>query len=65
MKVKDKLDFERILGQELVKANKSIQGLTEITDNNNIIHDALKRVKDKDVTVKLVNSTPTKTKRYC
>jgi sugar-specific transcriptional regulator TrmB len=60
MKVKDKQDFERILGQELLKANKSIQGLTEITDDHDIIHDALKRAKDKDVTIKLLNTYPTK-----
>lgn len=60
MKVKDKQDFERILGQELLKANKSIQGLTEISDGHDIIHDALKRAKDKDVTIKLLNTSPTK-----
>ncbi|HNV01642.1 MAG TPA: helix-turn-helix domain-containing protein [archaeon] len=60
MKVKDKQDFERILGQELLKANKSIQGLTEITDTHDIIQDALKRAKDKDVTIKLLNTTPAK-----
>jgi len=60
MKVKNKQDFERILGQELLKANKTIQGLTEITDDHNIIQEALKRAKDKDVTIKLLNSYPTK-----
>jgi sugar-specific transcriptional regulator TrmB len=60
MKVKDKQDFERILGQELLKANKSIQGLTEITDDHDIIHEALKRVKQKNISIKLLNSYPTK-----
>ncbi|MBT4596426.1 MAG: TrmB family transcriptional regulator [Candidatus Diapherotrites archaeon] len=60
MKVKDRQDFERILGQELLKADKSIQGLTEITDEHGIIHEALKRAKDRDVTVKLLNSFPSK-----
>jgi HTH-type transcriptional regulator, sugar sensing transcriptional regulator len=60
MKVKDKQDFERILGQELLKANTSIQGLTEITDENNIIHDALLRAKNKNVTIKLLNSNNSK-----
>jgi HTH-type transcriptional regulator, sugar sensing transcriptional regulator len=60
MKVKDKQDFERILGQELLKANKSICGLTEITDEHGIIHEALKRAKDKDITIKLLNSFPSK-----
>ena len=60
MKVKDKQDFEKILGQELLKANTSIQGLTEITDDNNIIHDALLRAKNKNVTIKLLNSNNSK-----
>jgi sugar-specific transcriptional regulator TrmB len=65
MKVKDKQDFERILGQELLKANKSIQGLTEITDEHDIIHDALLRAKDKNVTIKLLNSTASKKLKNC
>ncbi len=56
MKVKDKQDFERILGQELLKASKSICGLTEITDDHSIIHDSLKKAKENDVNVKLLNS---------
>lgn len=60
MKVKDKTDFERILGQELIKAGKSIHGLTEITDEHNIIHDALSKAKENDVDVKLLNSFPSK-----
>lgn len=59
MKVKDRQDFERILGQELLNAGKSIYGLTEITDKHSIIQDALKKAKDKDVTIKLVNSYAT------
>ena len=60
MKVKDKHDFEKILGQELLKATKSIQGLTEIQDEHDAIHDALKRAKQKNVTIRLLNSFPTK-----
>jgi len=60
MKVKDKQDFERILGQELLKAGKSIHGLTEITDDHDIIHDALSKAKDKNITIKLLNSFPSK-----
>lgn len=56
MKVKDKQDFERILGQELLKASKSICGLTEITDENQIIHDALKKAKENDIEIKMLNS---------
>ena len=60
MKVKDKQDFERILGQELLKAGKTISGLTEITDEHDIIHDALAKAKSKNVTIKLLNSFPSK-----
>ena len=60
MKVKDKQDFERILGQELLKANKSVQGLTEITDEHDILHEALKRLKQKNVSIKLLNAFPVK-----
>ena len=65
MKVKDKQDFERILGQELLKATKSIQGLTEITDGHDIIHEALKRAKDKNVSIQLLNSFPSKRLKDC
>ena len=58
MKVKDKQDFERILGQELIKAEKTIHGLTEITDDHEIIHDALSKAKDKNITIKLLNTFP-------
>ncbi|MEK6959436.1 MAG: helix-turn-helix domain-containing protein [archaeon] len=65
MKVKDKQDFERILGQELLKANKTIQGLTEITDDHDIIHEALKRAKEKKVSIKLLNSFDSKKLKDC
>ncbi|MDD4250712.1 MAG: helix-turn-helix domain-containing protein [Candidatus ainarchaeum sp.] len=58
MKVKEKQDFERILGQELAKAKHNIQGLTEITDNQTIIQDALKSATEHNVKVKLLNSNP-------
>ncbi len=65
MKVKDRQDFERILGQELLKANTSIQGLTEITDDHNIIQDALMRAKEKNINIKLINSTISKKLKNC
>jgi HTH-type transcriptional regulator, sugar sensing transcriptional regulator len=65
MKVKDKQDFERILGQELLKAGKTIQGLTEITDEHDIIHDALIKAKGKNVAIKLLNSYPSKRLKEC
>ncbi len=65
MKVKDKQDFERILGQELLKASKSIQGLTEIQDDHDIIHEALKKAKERNVTIKLLNTFPSKRLKDC
>jgi len=60
MKVKDRQDFEKILGQELLKAGKTIQGLTEIQDWHEAIHDALKRAKQNNVSIRLLNSFPSK-----
>jgi sugar-specific transcriptional regulator TrmB len=60
MKVKDKQDFERILGQELLKAGETIHGLTEITDDHDIIHDALAKAKENNINIKLLNSYPSK-----
>ena len=60
MKVKDKQDFERILGQELMKAGKTIVGLTEITDEHDILHEVLKKIKAKNVSIRLLNSFQSK-----
>jgi sugar-specific transcriptional regulator TrmB len=65
MKVKEKQDFERILGQELLKATKTIQGLTEINDDHDIVHEALKRAKEKNVSIKLLNSFQSKKLKEC
>jgi len=65
MKVKDKQDFDRILGQELLKANKTIQGLTEITDDHDILHEALLRAKNRKVAIRLLNSFESKKLKEC
>ncbi|MFA5357768.1 MAG: helix-turn-helix domain-containing protein [archaeon] len=65
MKVKDRLDFEKILGQELLKANKSIQGLTEITDDHNFLQEALMKAKKKNVSIKLLNTFQSKKLKEC
>jgi HTH-type transcriptional regulator, sugar sensing transcriptional regulator len=61
MKVKDRQDFEKILGQEIEKAKFSIQGLTEITDDQTIIKDSIKNALGKNVKIKLLNSKQSKT----
>ncbi|MDD3084077.1 MAG: helix-turn-helix domain-containing protein, partial [Candidatus ainarchaeum sp.] len=60
MKVKDRQDFERILGQEIEKAKNSIHGLTEITDENVIIQDSLKNALEKKIKIRLINSNQSK-----
>ncbi|MCX6800965.1 MAG: hypothetical protein NTZ73_02155 [Candidatus Diapherotrites archaeon] len=65
MKVKDKQDFEKILGQELSKANKTIQGLTEITDDHDIIYEELVKAKKRNVTIKLLNAYQSKRLKDC
>jgi len=59
LKVRNQKDFDLILAQELGKATKSIQGLTEIQEDNHFIHSALAKAKDKDVTIRILNSLPT------
>ena len=56
IKVKDKHDFERILAQELEKAKNTIVGFTEISNKSHILHSALEKAKEKNVTIKLLNS---------
>ncbi len=60
MKVKDRGDFEKILAQELLKANKTIHGMTEITDDHKVLHDALQKMKEKKVVIRLLNSQNSK-----
>ncbi len=60
MKVKDKQDFEKILAQELSKATKSVQGLTEIHDTHKIIHEGLAKLKERNIQIKLLNSMDSK-----
>jgi HTH-type transcriptional regulator, sugar sensing transcriptional regulator len=56
MKVKNRQDFERILGQEIGKAEESIAGLTEIEDDHEFIHEALGKAKKNNIRIKLLNT---------
>lgn len=58
MKVKDKHDFEKILGQEIDKAEKNILGFTELTDKNHSLGEAIQKAKDRNVEVMLLNHFP-------
>jgi len=56
IKVKDKHDFERILAQELEKAEDTIVGFTEISDKHNALREAIEKAKTKNVAIRLLNS---------
>lgn len=56
IKVKDKHDFERILAQELEKAQDTIMGFTEISDKHHVLKEALEKAKEKNVGIRLLNS---------
>jgi len=56
MKVKDKQDFDRILGQEIEKAEKEVLGLSEIKNGQQLLYDTFSKLKNKNVAVKLCNS---------
>jgi sugar-specific transcriptional regulator TrmB len=56
MKVKDKQDFEKILGQELLNAEKSIIGFGFIDNKSAFLKNSLNKVSNKNIEVKLINS---------
>ncbi len=58
MKVKDARDFEKILGQEIEKAQSNVIAFSEITDKHNVLGDSLAKAKANNVTVKLLNAFP-------
>jgi HTH-type transcriptional regulator, sugar sensing transcriptional regulator len=55
MKVKDRHDFEKILGQEIESAQESIQGFTEITDKHHALREAVEKAQERNVNVQLLN----------
>lgn len=58
MKVKDARDFEKILSQEIAKADNSVIAFAEITDKHNVLKDAIAKVTEKNVPVKILNAFP-------
>ncbi len=65
MKVKDKLDFDKILAQELEKAKTSVHGFSDLRDENVILKDAIEKAKNRNVSIKILNHSPTElSKRY-
>ena len=63
MKVKDKHDFEKILGQEIEKATGKIIGFTELTDKNHVLNEAIQKAKERNVEVQLLNAFPAEAAR--
>ena len=55
MKVKDKGDFMRILGQEISGAKKSVHGFTSVSKEYSLLHDAMRKASSRDVEVKIIS----------
>jgi len=55
-KVKYLSDFDRILGQEILKAEKSVIGFTEIKEKRNFLEEALGKAIEKKVKVQMISS---------
>jgi sugar-specific transcriptional regulator TrmB len=58
MKVRDARDFERILSQEIEKAQNNVVAFAEITDKHKVLAEAIAKVREKNVAVKMVNAFP-------
>ncbi len=58
MKVKDARDFERILSQEIEKAQNSILAFAEITDKHNVLREAIEKARQKNIAVRMLNAFP-------
>ncbi|MEM4256884.1 MAG: helix-turn-helix domain-containing protein [Candidatus Diapherotrites archaeon] len=62
MKVKQKSDFLKILQQEVESANHSIHGLTQLETTHLPLQESIKKVKEKNVEVKLITQITENTK---
>lgn len=58
LKVKSRTDFYKILAQEVDTAQKKVQGLTALDMHHHLLHDALSRAAQRNVSVKLTGSHP-------
>ncbi|MFH1257217.1 MAG: helix-turn-helix domain-containing protein [Candidatus Diapherotrites archaeon] len=54
MKVKDKSDFTRILGQEIDSAKESVSGFTHFSKEQHLLKDHIKNAKAKKIEIKLI-----------
>lgn len=58
MKVKDKLDFMRILGQEIDRAKSDVVAFTTIDKEHSLLKNSLKNAMNKKVKVKILSAVP-------
>ncbi|MBU2100117.1 hypothetical protein KKB11_02705 [Candidatus Micrarchaeota archaeon] len=56
LRVKHLSDFDRILGQEILKAKKTVIGFTEIKEKRHYLDEALGKAMEKKVQVQLISS---------
>lgn len=63
MKVKDRTDFMKILGQEIEGANHSIHALTPLGKEHAIIKEPLKHASSRNVEIKIISSINEETSR--
>lgn len=58
LKVKSRTDFYKILAQEVDSAKKNVHGLTALDVHHHLLHDALSRAAQRNVSVKLTGNHP-------
>ncbi|MFH1390679.1 MAG: helix-turn-helix domain-containing protein [Candidatus Diapherotrites archaeon] len=63
MKVKDKNDFMKILGQQIDSADKSVIGLAPLGKEHGLIKDSIKKANGRNVEIKLISKVNTDTKK--
>lgn len=65
LKVKSRTDFYKILAQEVDAAQSNVQGLTALDVHHHLLHDALSRAAQRNVSVKLTGTHPESFKEKC
>ncbi|MEK6821495.1 MAG: hypothetical protein AABY11_03805, partial [archaeon] len=58
LKVKSRTDFYKVLAQEMGSAQRSIKGLTRLDMHHHVLHDALQKASDRNVTIQLAGEHP-------
>ncbi len=58
LRVKETKDFDRILGQEILKAKKSVIGFTELREKS-VLHEALNKAAENKIDIKIISDKKT------